>query len=109
MSTTSAAAYSELEALVAFCTAHPIPEIDSERFLRHLCSGPAAIIDLRHRGLVAAILDRAPAASGAVAFDLVGCGIDAIDGATVETVLTCAMEAAAPPALPRPRRMPSPR
>jgi ribosomal protein S18 acetylase RimI-like enzyme len=93
MSTTSSGASSELEALVAFCAAHPVPDVDSQRFLRHLCSGPEAMIDLRHRGVVAAILDRAPAASGAVSFDLVGCRVGAIDPTTVETVLTCAMEA----------------
>jgi ribosomal protein S18 acetylase RimI-like enzyme len=92
MSTTSSAASSELEALIAFCAAHPVPDIDSERFLRHLCSRSDAVIDLRHRGVVAAILDRAPAASGAVAFDLLGCKPGATDAATVETVLTCALE-----------------
>ncbi len=43
--------------------------------------------------MVGAILDRAPAASGAVAFDLVGCATHEIDGATVETLVTCAVEA----------------
>ncbi|HVZ02493.1 MAG TPA: GNAT family N-acetyltransferase [Dongiaceae bacterium] len=94
MSTTSSAGSSDLEALIAFCAAHPVADIDSERFLRHLCSGPDAVIDLRHRGVVAAILDRAPAASGAVAFDLVGCDPGAMDAATVETVLACSIEAA---------------
>jgi|SRR5581483_774218 len=93
MSTTSSGASSDLEALIAFCAANPVPDIDSERFLRHLCSSTQAVIDLRHRGVVAAILDRAPAASGAVAFDLVGCSAAAIDAATAETVLTCALEA----------------
>ena len=93
MSTTSSGASSELEALIAFCAAHPVADIDSERFLRHLCSSAEAIIDLRHRGMVAAILDRAPATSGAVSFDLVGCRAGAIDPAAVDTVLTCALEA----------------
>jgi ribosomal protein S18 acetylase RimI-like enzyme len=93
MSTTSSAASSELESLIAFCAANPVSDIDSERFLRHLCSGPQAMIDLRHRGVVAAILDRAPAASGAVSFDLVGGRVAALDAATVETVLNCAAEA----------------
>jgi len=93
MSTTSSGASSDLEALIAFCAAHPVPDVDSERFLRHLCSSSEAVIDLRHRGVVAAILDRAPAASGAVAFDLLGCRSGAIDATTAETVLTCALEA----------------
>src|SRR5882724_11421567 len=93
MSTTSSGASSDLEALIAFCAAHPVPDVDSERFLRHLCSSSDAVIDLRHRGIVAAILDRAPAASGAVAFDLLGCSPGAIDAATAETVLNCALEA----------------
>src|SRR5262245_23359842 len=93
MSTTSSSASSDLEALIAFCAAHPVPDIDSERFLRHLCSSLGAVIDLRHRGVVAAILDRAPASSGAVAFDLVGGRLDPTDGATVETVLRNAIEA----------------
>src|SRR5207244_4330624 len=84
---------SDLEALIAFCAAHPVPDVDSARFLRHLCSSAEAVIDLRHRGVVAAILDRAPAASGAVTFDLLGCSTDTIDAATAETVLTCALEA----------------
>jgi ribosomal protein S18 acetylase RimI-like enzyme len=94
MLTTSSGASSDLEALIAFCAANPVPDIDSERFLRHLCSSTQAVIDLRHRGVVAAILDRAPAASGAVAFDLLGCGPRAMDAAIAETVLTCALEAA---------------
>jgi ribosomal protein S18 acetylase RimI-like enzyme len=93
MSTTSSGASSDLEALIAFCGAHPVPEIDAERFLRHLCSSAEAIIDLRHRGVVAAILDRAPAASGAVAWDLIGCSLGALDAATAETVLVRAVEA----------------
>jgi ribosomal protein S18 acetylase RimI-like enzyme len=93
MSTRSSSASSDLEALIAFCAANPVPDIDSERFLRHLCSSLGAVIDLRHRGVVAAILDRAPAASGAVSFDLVGGRIDATDTATVETVLRSAVEA----------------
>jgi len=93
MSTTSSSASSDLEALIAFCAAHPVPDIDSERFLRHLCTSAQAVIDLRHRGVVAAILDRAPASSGAVAFDLIGCSPGALDAATAETVLTCALEA----------------
>jgi ribosomal protein S18 acetylase RimI-like enzyme len=94
MSTRYSAASSDLEALIAFCAAHPVPDVDSDRFLRHLCSSTAAIVDLRHRGVVAAILDRAPAASGAVAFDLVGIRSGAMDDATAEMVLTCAVEAA---------------
>jgi len=94
MSTPSSGVSSDLEALIAFCAANPVPDIDSERFLKHLCSSIAAAVDLRHRGVVAGILDRAPAASGAVAFDLLGCRPAAMDAATAETVLTCALEAA---------------
>ena len=74
----SSACSAELGELVAFCKAHPGPDTDPERFLRHLCSGPAAIIDRRVDGLVAVIIDQVRSASGSPPFELVGLKGDSI-------------------------------
>lgn len=73
MSTTSSAASSAAaDALLAFCAANPVAQADAERFLRHLCSGPAAIIDWRDRGVVAVLLDAVTGADAGVPLEIVG-------------------------------------
>jgi GNAT superfamily N-acetyltransferase len=72
MSTPSSAASSAIDDLVAWCAAHPIPDTDAERFLRHLNSGPTAIIDRRDKGAVCVILDRARSGIGCAPVELAG-------------------------------------
>ena len=74
----SSASSADLDELVAFCKAHPGPDTDPERFLRRLCSGPAAIVDHRVDGLVAVIIDLVRSASGCPPFELVGLKGDSI-------------------------------
>lgn len=79
MSTTSSAASSAaLEALLGFCAAHPVQDTDAPRFLKHLNSGPRAIIDWRDRGVVAVLLDTIIGEGGVVRFELVGLGDGAL-------------------------------
>lgn len=74
----SSASSSDLDRLVAFCKAHPVPDTDAERFLRHLASGPDAILDFQAEGLVGVIVDQVVSSSGCAPFDLVGRAIDSI-------------------------------
>ncbi|MBL8710017.1 MAG: GNAT family N-acetyltransferase [Rhodospirillaceae bacterium] len=73
MSTTFSGASSDtLELLLDFCAAHPVPDIDAQRFLTRLNSGPDAIIDWRDRGVVAVLLDAVKGASEAIPLEIVG-------------------------------------
>ena len=87
MSTRSSAASSDVEALIAFCVAHPVDGTDAPRFLKHLSSGAAAAVDRRDLGIVCVILDRAPSASGAVPLEMAGCAISGLDEAVLRAVL----------------------
>ena len=92
MSTRSSAASSEIDALIDFCARHPVPDCDQERYLRHLCSGPEAIIDVREQGIVCVILDRLMSVSGAVPLELVGCAGEEIAAEAAEAALSAALE-----------------
>jgi len=72
MSTPSSAASSAVDDLLAWCAAHPVPDTDAERFLRHLNSGAAAIIDRRGEGAVCVVLDRARSGTGCAPVELAG-------------------------------------
>ena len=89
----SSAGSSALEPLIAYCRQHPAPDVDLERFLRHLSSGLSAIVDRRDAGVVGVILDRARSPSGAAQFHVVGSAASAIDAATAEAVLYQALAA----------------
>jgi hypothetical protein len=88
MSTPSSAASSAVDDLVAWCAAHPVPDTDAERFLRHLNSGPAAIIDRRDEGAVCVILDRARSGTGCSPIELAGLRQDAMTNALAESLVT---------------------
>ncbi|GAB2176052.1 GNAT family N-acetyltransferase [Dongia sp. agr-C8] len=87
MSTPSSAASSAIDDLVAWCAAHPIPDSDAERFLRHLSSGPAAIIDRRDAGVVCVILDRARSGTGCAPVELAGLRAAALTDALAEMLV----------------------
>ena len=89
----SSAGSSALEALIDYCREHPAPDVDLERFLRHLSSGLPAIVDRRDAGVVGVILDRARSPGGAAQFHVVGCAAAAIGAATAEAVLSQAFAA----------------
>lgn len=73
MSTTSSDASSaELEAQLAFCAAHPVPDADATRFLTRLNNGPRAIIDWRERGIIAVLLDAVAGEGGVVPVEIAG-------------------------------------
>jgi len=72
MSIPSSAASSAIDELVAWCAAHPVPDTEAERFLRHLSTGPAAIVDRRDAGAVCVILDRARSGIGHAPVELAG-------------------------------------
>jgi GNAT superfamily N-acetyltransferase len=80
MSTPSSAASSAVDDLLAWCAAHPILDTDAERFLRHLNTGPAAIIDRRDEGAVCVILDRARSGIGCAPVELAGLRPGAMTG-----------------------------
>jgi ribosomal protein S18 acetylase RimI-like enzyme len=92
MSTPSSAASSALDDLVAWCGAHPVRDADAERFLRHLSSGPAAIVDRRADGAVCVILDRARSGTGCAPLELAGC--TALDGGLAQAIVADAAERA---------------
>ena len=92
MSIPSSAASSEIDDLVAWCAAHPVPDADAERFLRHLCSGPAAIVDRRAAGAVCVIIDRARSGTNCAPLELGGCRGNALDGALAEGLVAAAAE-----------------
>ncbi|WP_395016412.1 GNAT family N-acetyltransferase [Dongia sp.] len=87
MSTPSSAASSAIDDLVAWCAAHPIPDADAERFLRHLSSGPAAIIDARDAGAVCVILDRARSGTGCAPVELAGLRPGAMTDALADSLV----------------------
>jgi GNAT superfamily N-acetyltransferase len=87
MSTPSSNAYSAIDDLVGWCAAHPIPDTDAERFLRHLNTGPAAIIDRRDAGAVCVILDRARSGSGCAPAELAGVRLSAMTDALAEALV----------------------
>jgi ribosomal protein S18 acetylase RimI-like enzyme len=91
MSTPSSAA-SSVDDLVAWCAAHPVPDTDAERFLRHLNSGSAAIIDRRAEGAVCVILDRARSGTGCAPLELAGCA--GLDDALAEAMVVAAAKQA---------------
>jgi GNAT superfamily N-acetyltransferase len=88
MSTPSSAASSAVDELVAWCAAHPIPDTDAERFLRHLNSGPTAIIDRRDEGAVCVILDRARSGIGCAPVELAGLRRGAMTDSLAESLVT---------------------
>jgi ribosomal protein S18 acetylase RimI-like enzyme len=94
MSIPSSAASSAIDALLAWCSAHPVPDADAERFLRHLCSGPAAIVDRRDAGAVCVILDRARSGAGCAPLELAGLRQDALTGALAEELVAAAAQQA---------------
>jgi ribosomal protein S18 acetylase RimI-like enzyme len=96
MSIPSSAASSAIDDLLAWCAAHPVPDSDAERFLRHLSSGPAAIIDRRAEGAVCVILDRARSGAGCSPLELAGFRPGALtDALAKELVTTAAAKAGA--------------
>jgi ribosomal protein S18 acetylase RimI-like enzyme len=95
MSIPSSAASSAIDDLVAWCAAYPLPDSDSERFLRHLSSGPAAIVDRRDAGAVCVVLDRARSGAGCCPLELAGLSPGALtDGLAQELVDAAAKQAA---------------
>src|SRR5215510_4768853 len=94
MSTPSSAASLAVDELVAWCAAHPVPDTDAERFLRHLNSGPVAIIDRREAGALLVILDRACSAIGCAPLELAGCRDGALTGSLAERLVTAAAKQA---------------
>jgi ribosomal protein S18 acetylase RimI-like enzyme len=95
MSTPSSAASSAIDDLIAWCAAHPVPDSDAERFLRHLNSGPPAIIDRREAGAVCVILDRARSGVGCAPLELAGCRAGALTGALAAEMVAAAAQQAA--------------
>lgn len=87
MSTPSSAASSAIDDLVAWCAQHPIPDTDAERFLRHLNSGAAAIIDARDAGALCVILDRARSGTGCAPVELAGLRAGALTDALAEMLV----------------------
>jgi ribosomal protein S18 acetylase RimI-like enzyme len=94
MSIPSSAASSAIDDLLAWCAAHPVPDSDAERFLRHLSSGPAAIIDRRAEGAVCVILDRARSGTGCSPLELAGFRSGALTDALAKELITTAAEKA---------------
>lgn len=92
MSIPSSAASSALDDLVAWCAAHPVPDADAERFLRHLSSGPAAVVDRRGDGAVCVVLDRARSGTGCAPLELAGCA--SLDGDLAEAMVSAAADRA---------------
>jgi GNAT superfamily N-acetyltransferase len=88
MSTPSSAASSAVDELVAWCAAHPILDTDAERFLRHLNTGPTAIIDRRDEGAVCVILDRARSGIGCAPVELAGLRPGAMTDRLAESLVT---------------------
>ncbi|MDQ7246910.1 GNAT family N-acetyltransferase [Dongia sedimenti] len=95
MSTPSSAASSAVDDLIAWCAAHPVPDTDAERFLRHLCSSPAAIVDRRDVGALCVILDRARSGVGCAPLELAGLRPAALTDALAEALVGAAAEQAA--------------
>jgi GNAT superfamily N-acetyltransferase len=87
MSTPSSNASSAIDDLVAWCAAHPIPDTDAERFLRHLNTGSAAIIDRRDAGAVCVVLDRARSGTGCAPAELAGVKPGAMTDALAEALV----------------------
>ena len=94
MSTPSSAASAAIDDLVAWCAAHPVPDTDAERFLRHLNSGPAAVIDRRDAGAICVILDRARSGTGCSPLELAGLRPGALTDLLAEALVTAAAEQA---------------
>src|SRR5689334_1607999 len=88
MSTPSSNASSAIDDLVGCCAAHPIPDTDAERFLRHLNTGPTAIIDRRDEGAVCVILDRARSGTGCAPVELAGLRPGAMTDRLAESLVT---------------------
>ena len=64
-----------------------MPDADAERFLRHLSSGPAAIVDRRDAGAVCVILDRARSGTNCAPIELAGCRGDALDAPLAQDLI----------------------
>jgi ribosomal protein S18 acetylase RimI-like enzyme len=94
MSMPSSAASSAIDDLIAWCAAHPIPDTDAERFLRHLNSGPAALVDRRDAGALCVILDRARSGAGCAPLELAGLRPGALSDALAEELVALAAEKA---------------
>jgi ribosomal protein S18 acetylase RimI-like enzyme len=62
----------QIAELLNFCRRFPVAKIDAERFIRHLSSVPQSLVDLRSKGWLGVILDRATDMSGAAPFEWVG-------------------------------------
>jgi ribosomal protein S18 acetylase RimI-like enzyme len=91
MSMTSSAGSSAVEALIDWCAAHPVPDCDAARCLRHLNSGSHAILDRREQGAVCVILDRARSGIGCAPLELVGCRDLKLDVTLAEEMVAAAM------------------
>ncbi len=76
-----------LAELLDFCREHPVPRADPERFLRHLASVPEALVDLRARGWLGVILDRARDREGATPFEWVGANAATLEPETARIAL----------------------
>lgn len=70
-----------IDSVLDYCWQHPIPDVDVDRFLRHLSTLPDALVDLREHGLLGVILDRAKNADGARPFEWIGASIKQINPA----------------------------
>lgn len=70
--TSSSASSADLETLIGFCAAHPVPNTDAARFLGRLNSGPLAIIDWRELGIVAVLLDAVKGVAGTIPLEVAG-------------------------------------
>jgi ribosomal protein S18 acetylase RimI-like enzyme len=58
--------------LLEFCRKHPVEKVDFERFLKRLANVPQALVDLRGRGWLGIILNRAIDPAGAAPFEWIG-------------------------------------
>jgi ribosomal protein S18 acetylase RimI-like enzyme len=94
MSIPSSAASSAIDDLLAWCVAHPVPDTDAERFLRHLSSGPTAIVDRRAEGAVCVILDRARSGVGCAPLELAGLRQGALTDPLAKALVAAATEQA---------------
>jgi len=66
----------------AYCRAHPVANIDLDRFLGIFTTDAYRIVDARDIGLVGIIMDRLTIADGAKPFEWIGAEIDKIDETT---------------------------
>jgi GNAT superfamily N-acetyltransferase len=68
-----------IEEAFAWCRAHPVAQVDLERFLGIFTTDARRIIDARDHGLVGLIMDRLTIQDGAKPFEWIGAAVDKID------------------------------